>query len=347
MEIKISSEELRKRKLFVSTPMYGIEMKTYFLYNESLITRARNYCSDEFLRSDCTHMLFIDSDIGFDPNDVIAMLALMSDDTEYDIMAGPYPKKCITWEKVKGAVDKGFADKDSRRLEDFVGDFVFNPVVPDAKNKKGGYQIRLDEPAEVLEAGTGFMMMRRKTFEKFLEAYPHLSYKPDHVRTEQFDGSRYIHAFFDTVIDRGPGTEGEMYNLVKEIVQDDSIKMDPDAVQKKASDLLKKMDAGTDRYLSEDYMFCQYVRQAGMKVWMCPWMHLTHTGSYVFQGKLAALAAIGAAATADKSLIKKGAINLSPPSMDTKELTKNTNNDIKKGNRKSRRKATSVSRKRK
>jgi hypothetical protein len=42
-----------------------------------------------------------------------------------------------------------------------------------------------------------------------------------------------------------------------------------------------------------------------MKVWLCPWMQLNHTGSYTFGGSLAALASVGAAATADLSKIKK------------------------------------------
>jgi hypothetical protein len=46
-------------------------------------------------------------------------------------------------------------------------------------------------------------------------------------------------------------------------------------------------------------MFCQYSRNIGMKVWMCPWMQLTHMGSYNFGGSLMDLATIGAAATAD------------------------------------------------
>ena len=117
MEIKISRDELGKRKLFLSTPMYagacsgmytksmtdlsamcvkyGIELKIYYLFNESLITRARNYCCDEFMRSGSTHLMFIDSDIGFNPNDVIAMLAMQTDDSPYDIIAGPYPKKSV------------------------------------------------------------------------------------------------------------------------------------------------------------------------------------------------------------------------------------------------------------
>jgi len=215
-EIKVPVSDLQKKKLFVATPMYGgacagmyarsiadlsaicakyeIPLQLYYLFNESLITRARNYCVDEFLRSDATHLMFIDSDIGFNPQDVIALLALQTDESEYDIIGGPYPKKCISWEKIKIAVDKGFADEDPNNLEKFVGDYVFNP-------KGGAKEIAINAPVEVMELGTGFMMIRRNTFDVYKEAYPHLSYKPDHVRTAAFDGSREIHAYFDCIID--------------------------------------------------------------------------------------------------------------------------------------------------
>jgi hypothetical protein len=215
-EIKVPIAELQKRKLFVATPMYGgqcagmytrsiadlaalcakysIGLQLYFLFNESLITRARNYCVDEFLRSEATHLMFIDSDIGFNPQDVIALLALQDDESPYDVIGGPYPKKCISWEKIKTAVDKGVADEDPTVLEKFVGDYVFNP-------KGGQQQIPINQPVEVMEIGTGFMMIRRKTFDVYKEKYPELSYKPDHIRTAAFDGSREIHAYFDCIID--------------------------------------------------------------------------------------------------------------------------------------------------
>ena len=280
MEKQISIEELRKKKLFVATPMYGgscmgmytksmcdltslcnhygIEMRSFFLFNESLITRARNYCVDEFLRSDFTHLMFIDSDIGFNPHDVIALLGLMEDEAPYDVMCGPYPKKTIAWEKIVMAVNKGVGETNPNDLDDFVGDFVFNPVFEEG-NTSG--QILLSEPAEVLEAGTGFMMIRRATFDKYKAAYPQYSYLPDHVRTANFDGTREIHAYFDCII-----------------------------------------DPKTKRYLSEDYMFCQNVRAMGGKVFLCPWMQMSHVGSYIFGGSLGALASIGASATADGSV---------------------------------------------
>ena len=86
---------------------YGIDVNYHFLFNESLITRARNYIADEFLRSNHTHLMFIDSDIGFAAKDVLSLAALQSDESDYDIICGPYPKKVISWEKIKLAVDKG------------------------------------------------------------------------------------------------------------------------------------------------------------------------------------------------------------------------------------------------
>lgn len=279
MEIRIAADELRAKKLMVATPMYGgichgqysrsmidlalvcqnygIELQIMNIFNESLITRARNYCADAFMRSGCTHLMFIDSDIGFNPNDVISLLALQSDESEYDIIGGPYPKKNISWEKIKLAVDKGFADDDPNNLEKFVGDYVFNP-------KGNQTRIQLDVPAEVSELGTGFMMIRRKTFEKYQEAYPELMYRPDHIRSDEFDGSREIMAFFDCEI-----------------------------------------DPVTKRYLSEDYFFCYRSQKAGMKTWLCPWMSMAHNGTYTFAGSLRDLAAIGAPATADHSMLKK------------------------------------------
>lgn len=276
---EIAIEELRTRKIFLATPMYGgqcagiyarciadfsslcvrygVQMQLYFLFNESLITRARNYCVDEFLRSDCTHLVFIDSDIGFSANDVLAMVGLASDESPYDVISGPYPKKCISWEKIKQAVDKGVADENPNNLDKFVGDYVFNP-------KSGAPSIKLNEPVEVSEAGTGFMCIRRRTFEKYAEQFPDLLYKPDHVRTEHFDGTREIMAYFDCII-----------------------------------------DPKTKRYLSEDYMFCYNVQKIGMQVWLCPWMKLQHIGAYVFGGSLVDLASIGASATADVNLVKK------------------------------------------
>lgn len=266
MEIKINTEELRKRKLFIATPMYGgncnglymkscldvqslcarygIEMRFSFLFNESLITRARNYLADEFLRSGYTHMLFLDSDIYFNPEDVLAMLALADDKNDMDIIGAPYPKKSINWNNVAKAVTKNAKNPkfEPGMLEGVVGDYVFSPV-------PGTTKFKVTEPLEVLETGTGFMMIKRRVFDKYREEYPHLAYKPDHHGQANFDGSRMIHCYFDAAI-----------------------------------------DPKSQRYLSEDYFFCQNWRNIGGKVFLCPWMKTQHIGTYAFTGDMPRIA---------------------------------------------------------
>lgn len=216
MKIEISVEELRKRSLMVLVPMYGgmctgvfnqgmmdlMQKATHLgltvvvksIYNESLIARARNYLFADFLDSDCTHCLFIDADIGFSADDVLTLLALQDEDSPYDILAAPYPKKTIAWEKVVAAVNQGVADQDANELSNYVGDFVLN-------FPPGTTQVDLNQPVEVLETGTGFMMIKKSTGMKMARAYPETKYLPDHVRSPGFDGSREIYALFDCIID--------------------------------------------------------------------------------------------------------------------------------------------------
>ena len=265
MQIQVDIEQLRKNKLFVATPMYGgmnhglymkscldlqtvmikygIETKFSFLFNESLITRARNYLVDEFLRTDFTHMMFIDSDIHFDPNDVVALLAL-----DKDVIGGPYPKKSINWSNIAETARR-HPDLNPKELENLVGEYVFNVV-------KGTQQFQVTEPLEVLEIGTGHMMVKREVFEKMETEYPNIRYKPDHIGQANFDGSRYIHAYFDTVIDHKASITG----------------------------------GGSERYLSEDYMICQMWRKMGGKIYLCPWMKTQHIGTYAFTGNMPAVA---------------------------------------------------------
>lgn len=217
MKLETTIDELKKYSLFVGVPMYGgqcaglfckstnelakvcatygIEVKFYYLFNESLVQRARNYIADEFYRSEYTHLLFIDADIGFNPKDVLSMLALQtSNPDKLDIVTGPYPKKTIAWEKVKEAVKKGKADENPFNLEYYYADYVFNPI-------QGTGSFKINEPLEVSESGTGFMLIPKNALEKYREAYPQYLYKPDHLRTQNFDGSRDIMAFFDCEID--------------------------------------------------------------------------------------------------------------------------------------------------
>ena len=120
------------------------------------------------------------------------------------------------------------------KIESFTGDFFFSPV-------PGDDTMSLQKPTEISESGTGFMLIKRETFEQFSKAYPHLKYISD--LNNSVWHNKELMAYFDTVIDEK-----------------------------------------TKRYLSEDYMFCQFARKAGLKVWLCPWVKLQHIGNYTYKG---------------------------------------------------------------
>ena len=226
-------------KLVNEARRYGVSVSFDYLFNESLITRGRNILCEEFLQSECTHMMFIDSDIAFDASDVIMMLGL-SGTGDYDILAGTYPKKAIAWEKVLAAAKEGLGDENPKELEKYTGDYVLNFC-------EGVESFRVDEPVQVEEAGTGFMLYPRSVLEKMMDAYPENQYIPDNAKTPGFEGEKPIQCFFDCDI-----------------------------------------DPESRRYLSEDYWFCRKATAMGLKVWVCPWMNLTHYGTLGFRGEIGA-----------------------------------------------------------
>jgi hypothetical protein len=212
-------------KLFVATPMYGglchrqytvglltsvgvfsnagIQMQFAYMMNESLITRARNSLAWDFLDSDCTHLMFIDADIGFNPEAIPPMIG-----ADKDIICGMYPKKEIDWLQVERAVKAGVP---ANQLSQYTGAFVVN-AVGDAENVEG----LINQPIEISNGGTGFMIIKRRVFEDLIGKVP--TYNNDMYLA--VDGERkpkVIHEFFATSIDADSGNRllSEDYHFCK------------------------------------------------------------------------------------------------------------------------------------
>lgn len=195
----------------------------------------------DFLETtDGTHLLFIDSDIEFEAMDIIALLAF-----DKDVIGIPYPKKTINWDNVRGVLKKD-PHVAPEVLEKVVGEYAFNAI--NANEKVGVFDLH-----EVMETGTGLMLIKRDVFTQISEAFPQLKYKSDDVTTES---KKKTVAFFDTVIDTSGSITG----------------------------------GGTDRYLSEDYFFCRLWRRLGGKIWICPWMKTKHLGVFPFVGDMPSIA---------------------------------------------------------
>ena len=196
-------------KIFVATPMYGglcvggytsgllnsvqefmkhgIQMYYAYMMNESLITRARNTLSYDFLATDATHLMFIDADITFDPRDIPRML-----DADKDIICGLYPKKEINWKTVADAVNQGVDYKD---LPNYTGSFAVN-LVDGVLETTGD----VNEPMEIDNGGTGFMLIKREVFEALKNKVP--TYTNDMFQVvDKNPVKKIIHEYFATSID--------------------------------------------------------------------------------------------------------------------------------------------------
>tara|TARA_R110000868_G_scaffold300740_1_gene561202 strand:- start:137 stop:850 length:714 start_codon:yes stop_codon:yes gene_type:complete len=123
----------------------------YPIFFESLISRGRNAAVAEFLRSDATHILFIDSDITFEPEDVQKLI-----DSNKEVICSPYPKKYIKLEN---------ANQENKEIVDFA---------------VGGKFIKVDKNIyEIDSVATGFLLIKRQVFEKILMFNKNLTYIND------------------------------------------------------------------------------------------------------------------------------------------------------------------------
>lgn len=151
-----------RRKVRVATPAYGGLLTTRYAkslenardwlpqngievvptYNvsggDSLIPRARIACAAEFLNDpDSTHLLFVDSDITFTPDDIARLVY-----TDHEVVGAVYPKKTLP--------------------------LAFPMNFPSA-------ELVYDEETGCFEGKdmpTGFLMIKRSVIERMIHAYP-------------------------------------------------------------------------------------------------------------------------------------------------------------------------------
>lgn len=141
-------------QLAMATKQYGFTMELAHISGSSIITRARNLLVSRFRASDCTDLLFVDSDINFKVDDVLRLLALSSDK---DVVAGAYPRR--------GGALSYFTDIDYGEN----GELVF-----------------VDGLLRVKRVGTGFMLIRRHVIDALVARHPEWRYYVDTEKTHHY-----------------------------------------------------------------------------------------------------------------------------------------------------------------
>jgi len=212
--------EQKKPTLMIATPMYGgmctgpyvvgllatmnkmrqVGVNVYWaqIMNESLITRARNELARLFLEKEMDYLMFIDADIQFDGNAVAQLMA-----ADRDIVCGIYPKKEIDWAKVGQAAKAG-----RENLSDYAGAFVFNMV----HNESGHVETDNDGVIEIRHGGTGFMLIKRRVFERLANHVP--TYRTSTFKNVDGEYAKPLtHEFFATSIDHTGALLSEDYHF--------------------------------------------------------------------------------------------------------------------------------------
>jgi hypothetical protein len=178
----------------------GVKLKVKMTGSDALITRARQNIVADFLADEtATHLIFIDADIGFTPEQVFRLM-----DFNSGVTGAIYPIKRIDWEKVSA-----FADAKIDPLESAALTYMIEFANGEQIQVKNGF-------AQVSYAGTGFLMIQRAVLLSMIEHYPELRYGHDHKGDDKLAASPWRCALFNCMIDAATGTYlSEDYSFCK------------------------------------------------------------------------------------------------------------------------------------
>lgn len=218
--------KVNKPKLYILTPCYGsmchvsymcqllktLELFHYFncniqvefCSNDSLVPRARNNLIARAMNDpSMTHILFIDSDITWNPIDIFKLLI-----SEKSLVGGIYPLKKYNWNKLSENPDFCKNVMQIRKQNDILSSILSNETMIQANllNYNVNY-IKTENKIvnnliELKHIATGFMMISRTVIEKMSAAFPSTKYEDD----TQFltpEENKFAYALFDCGVEEG------------------------------------------------------------------------------------------------------------------------------------------------
>lgn len=262
-----------KPKLCILTPCYGgtcyvnymtsllktaevfrqfqFDLSIQFCKNDSLVSRARNNLIAKAMSDPAvTHVLFIDSDITWNPYDIFKLVI-----ANKPIIGGVYPLKKYFWDKIlpsQQSEEKSKTEENSkvdeilqRKRNSMLNymsdeDFLQQNLLKYNINYKSNELSIQANVMEVRHLATGFMMIQRSVLESMMVQYPDTKYTDDVSFLEPHE-NKYAYALFDCRVKYG-------------------------------------------HYLSEDWYFCELWMNMGGKIYVDVSIPLTHTGPEDFSG---------------------------------------------------------------
>ena len=170
--------------LYLKCQKKGIPLVHIGVSGASLITKCRSDIANEFMYNmEFSHFLFIDSDVVFNPDDIIKMY-----ESDKDIIAGTYVKKYIDWKNLHEVfVDRRNKNDTIKELMSKAGDYNLS-------NQKISSKTSSDAIMQAEGVATGMLMIKRNVFTE-LQKY----------MTDEYylDNGRKNWGYFSTILHKG------------------------------------------------------------------------------------------------------------------------------------------------
>lgn len=223
--------------------MSGVGFSWGTVVGSSILPTARNRCVDRFLRSNATHMFFLDADVGVSAEDILNLATL---DVEFSAI--PYSKRVVDYARAVDAV-QGIKSTNPRVLSSLLATPAFN--MPFRQE---------DVPVEYIPHGlvrathvaTGAMLLKRSVFDKMKAAG-----KAPEILEGVSNGQEAKALYGDGMQGSGPlEPMNEYFSYAKD-------------------------ERGL--FIGEDYNFCQTWREMGNDIWLKLTGKSVHVGEVSFE----------------------------------------------------------------
>ena len=175
-------------RLMAEAPALGFDVSLSLLGGDALIARARSTLVADFMDSpEASHLLFIDADIAFAPDQVKRLL-----EADKEFAAAFYPMKLVDWTRLPQRCVAG------EGLETAGLSYVGTLCQGEALVVEGGF-------ATAVYAGGGFQLVCRSVLERMFAAYPATRFTATHAYPAPPSASPHLYALFESMIDPESG----------------------------------------------------------------------------------------------------------------------------------------------
>jgi hypothetical protein len=181
----------------------GFPLQIEFCKNDSLVSRARNNLIARAMNDPTSsHFMFIDSDISWDPLDILKLIL-----SDKELIGGIYPLKHYEWSKLSTNpeyISQLLKRKNDSELSKVINDeqmIQHNMLKYNVNYLTNMLEID-NNLAKVRHVATGFMMIKRDVIKKMMKSFPSTKYVDD-INFLKPEENEFAYALFDCGVEEG------------------------------------------------------------------------------------------------------------------------------------------------